>query len=101
MAHDDITELHANDLGGETVLSESQISLCRRAATLEVSLEQLEAKMSEGINCDLDLFNRLSGNLRESLLESLGLQRKSRDVPDDIDVMMDRVDKRRRISPDG
>ena len=96
----DITELHANDLGGETVLSESQMSSCRRAATLEVSLEQLEAKMSEGINCDLDLFNRLSGNLRR-ILESLGLQRKSRDVSDDIDVMMDRVDKRRRISPDG
>jgi hypothetical protein len=44
----DLTELHMLD-GDASTLSESQKSLCRRAATLEVNLEQLEAVMSEGV----------------------------------------------------
>ena len=75
----DIAELHMIDGGGEAVLSEAQKSLCRRAATLEVNLEQLEAKMSEGQGVDLDVFNRLSGNLRR-ILETIGLERRGRDV---------------------
>jgi hypothetical protein len=67
------------DIGDEATLSEGQKSLCRRAATLEVNLEQLEAKMSEGQSGDLDVFNRLSGNLRR-IFETLGLDRKARDI---------------------
>jgi hypothetical protein len=75
----DLTELHMIDLGDEVSLSESQKSLCRRAATLEVNLEQLEAVMSEGAGCDLDVYNRLAGNLRR-IFETLGLERKARPV---------------------
>jgi hypothetical protein len=61
------------DIGDEAALSEGQKSLCRRAATLEVNLEQLEAGV------DLDVFNRLSGNLRR-IFETLGLDRRARDI---------------------
>ena len=75
----DLIALHIADLGGEERLSENQVSLCRRAATLETELEMLEGQLSLGKVADLDLYNRLSGNLRR-ILESLGLERKPRDV---------------------
>jgi hypothetical protein len=75
----DLVELHSLDLGDAASLSEGQLSLCRRAATLEVSLEQIEAAMSNGEDADLDLYNRLAGNLRR-ILESVGLRRVARDV---------------------
>jgi hypothetical protein len=56
-----------------------RVCLCRRAATLEVNLEQIEAHMSEGQGVDLDVYNRLAGNLRR-ILETLGLQRKLKTV---------------------
>jgi hypothetical protein len=60
----DLTELHVADLGDPAELSEGQKSLCRRAATLEVNLEQLEASMSQGDEVDIDRFGRLAGHLR-------------------------------------
>ena len=71
----DLVELHTNDLGGPDACSEAQLSLCRRIATTEVELERLEARMSEGDDSvDLDVYNRLAGNLRR-MLESIGLRR--------------------------
>jgi hypothetical protein len=40
----DLADLHMIDRGGPDYLSEGQKSLCRRAATLDVNLEQLEAR---------------------------------------------------------
>ncbi len=61
-------------------MSEAMLSLCRRVAAIEVQLEQMEACMSEGdLKVDLDLYNRLSGNLRR-MLETIGLERVSKDV---------------------
>jgi hypothetical protein len=77
----DLTELHVNDLGDPATLSEAQLSLCRRASTLEVQLEMLEAAMSEGAEVDLDQFGRLAGHLRR-YFETLGLQRRMRTVRD-------------------
>ena len=88
----DLAELHMIDRGGEGLLSEGQKSLCRRAATLEVNLEQLEANMSEGQGVDLDVYNRLAGNLRR-LFETLGLERVPRPVSDgsnDLALYFDR-----------
>jgi hypothetical protein len=82
----DLHDAHIADLGGLAAgLSEAQISLCRRSAALEVELEQLEAKMSLGEAKieDLDLYNRLSGNLRR-ILESLGLERRARPVSNGV-----------------
>ena len=77
----DLIALHLADLGGEERLSENQLSLCRRAATLETELEMLEGQLSLGKVADLDLYTRLSGNLRR-ILESLGLERVARPVND-------------------
>src|SRR5271166_4004774 len=38
----DIVELHLDDMGGRDALSEAQISLACRAASIEVELEQME-----------------------------------------------------------
>src|SRR5262249_41081128 len=59
----DLILAHASDLGGPEVLSEAQISICRRSAAIEVALEQIEARMSEGQQIDLDQYGRLTGRL--------------------------------------
>jgi hypothetical protein len=80
--------MHANDLGGEEHISAAQLSLCRRAATLEIKLEELESEMSRidvGLN-KIDLYSRLSGQLRR-ILEGLGgpnFQRVARPVANEI-----------------
>ena len=40
----DLLALHIQDLGGEEMMSENQLSLCRRASTLEVELEMAEGR---------------------------------------------------------
>jgi hypothetical protein len=80
----DLVELHIADLGGADLMSEAQLSLCRRVSAIEVQLEQMEASMSEGdLKVDLDLYNRLAGNLRR-ILERIGLERRPRDVTPDL-----------------
>ena len=63
-------------------------------AALEVQLEQMEAKMSEGAEVDLDLFNRLTGNLRRCF-ETIGVERRPRQISDSLDDVIDRVAARR------
>jgi hypothetical protein len=84
-----LVELHTSDCGGGGVMSEAMLSLCRRVAAIEVQLEQMEACMSEGdLKVDLDLYNRLSGNLRR-MLETIGLQRVARPVNDGSQALAD------------
>jgi hypothetical protein len=78
----DLIEIHLADLGGPDNVSAAERSITRRASTLEVELERLEAKFAtdgEASAPDLDLYQRTAGNLRR-LLEALGLQRRARDV---------------------
>jgi len=70
---------HVADAGGRDVLSEAQFALCKRAAGLECELEQMEGRMSLGERVDLDRYGRAASHLRR-ILESLGLERKPRDV---------------------
>jgi hypothetical protein len=70
---------HISDLGGRSILSEAQIGLAKRAATLEVELERMEGKLSQGEHVDLDKYGRAVGNLRR-VLETLGLKREPRDI---------------------
>ncbi|WP_244406151.1 hypothetical protein [Methylocella silvestris] len=79
----DLLALHVDDLGGEPALSEAQMSLCRRAATLEVELERIEGQLSLGNAADLDAYNRHAGGLRR-ILESLGIERRKRDITPDF-----------------
>lgn len=72
-------EDHLSDTPDASV---SERSIIRRASVLEVSLEQLETKFAlagEASADDLVAYARVSANLRR-LLESVGLQRRSRNV---------------------
>ncbi|RVD54537.1 MULTISPECIES: hypothetical protein [unclassified Mesorhizobium] len=77
----DLVIEHTSDAGGVAVLSEAQRSIIRRASTLEVQLEQLEARFSEGPAdaSDLNMYSTLSNTLRR-LLADIGLERKRRDI---------------------
>jgi len=75
----DLVQGHISDLGGRSILSEAQFALCKRAAGLECELEQMEGRMSLGEEVDLDAYGRGASHLRR-ILETLGLERKARDV---------------------
>lgn len=79
----DLVELHAGDLGGADVLSEAQMSLVRRASTIEIELEAMEGRLSEGKDANLDAYARAAGHLRR-ILESLGIERAKRDLTPDL-----------------
>lgn len=78
----DVISDHISDLGGLDATSTAERSIVRRIATLTVELENLEARFAaagEASADALDLYQRTSGNLRR-LLETLGLQRRAKDV---------------------
>jgi hypothetical protein len=79
----DIMALHVADRGGPDVISEAQRSLIRRAGTLTVELERLEAKFATGQAAEgaLDVYQRAANSLRR-LLEAIGLDRVPKDVTD-------------------
>jgi leucyl aminopeptidase (aminopeptidase T) len=77
---------HVSDLGGRSTMSEAQFALCKRAAGLECELEQMEGRMSQGEEINLDSYGRAASHLRR-ILETLGLERKARDVtPDGVEL---------------
>jgi hypothetical protein len=75
----DLIAGHCRDMGSRDMLSEAQFSLIRRAAAIECELEVLEGRLSRGEQVDLDSFGRGASHLRR-LLESLGLERRPRNV---------------------
>jgi DnaJ-domain-containing protein 1 len=78
----DLVELHICDLAagaGAAALTEAQLSLIRRASTIEIQLEDMEGRLSQGEDGDLDKYTRASGHLRR-ILETLGLERRATDV---------------------
>jgi hypothetical protein len=78
----DLIDLHISDLGCEANCSAAEKSLVRRIAVLSIELEALEQKFAiagEASPNQLDLYGRSAGNLRR-MLESLGLERRARDV---------------------
>ena len=78
----DLIALHLSDLGGEDAVSEAERSIVRRVATLTVELERMEAGFAvagEALPEQIDLYQRTANSLRR-LLESIGLERRSRTV---------------------
>jgi hypothetical protein len=75
----DLVHGHISDLGGRPIMSEAKFALCKRAAGLECELEQMEGRMSLGEEVSLDSYGRAASHLRR-ILETLGLERKARDV---------------------
>lgn len=87
----DLIGIFTDDLGGSDSLSEGKKGLIRRAATLSVQLELMEASFADAegdvIPDQLDLFSRLSKSLR-LLLKELGLEkRKDKDDITPLDYM--------------
>jgi hypothetical protein len=89
----DVMELHISDLGGTDVMSEAEHSIVRRAATITIELERLEAKFSAGeaVDGDLDLYQRGANSLRR-LLETVGLERRARDVTPDLKTYLKEIE---------
>jgi hypothetical protein len=79
--------LHVNELGGADLASEAEKAIVRRACTLIVELERLEAKFAKHGGAklwELAAYQRASNTMRR-LLESVGLQRRSRDITPTVD----------------
>jgi hypothetical protein len=75
----DLVVRHVGDLGGRSALSEAQLSLIRRATSIECELERLDAMLSTSQTVDLDSYGRASSHLRR-LFETLGLKRTAHTV---------------------
>jgi len=75
----DLVLLHASDLGGFGMVSEAQLSVCKRCATLETMLEKWEGEMSIGQPVDADAYGRVAGRLAR-LFELIGIKRIARPV---------------------
>jgi hypothetical protein len=75
----DLKALYADDLGGESSLSEFQNGLVGTAATLRCELERLEGQLSLGEPIDTDQYGRIAGHYRR-VVETLGIERRARDV---------------------
>jgi hypothetical protein len=77
--------LHYSDLGGEENITEAEKTICRRAACLVVELELIEVRFATGAETEDDTGNLLdryqrTANMLRRLLESLGLQRRQKDI---------------------
>jgi hypothetical protein len=70
----DLVLMHANDLGGYEMLSEAQLSICRRASAMECELEAMEGRMSAGQSIDIGQYARLTGCLCR-MLDLIGVKR--------------------------
>jgi hypothetical protein len=73
----DLIYSHATDLGGVEALSEAQISIIRRASSMECELERLEARLSVGEDIDLGEYGRLAGRLCR-MFEIIGVKKLAR-----------------------
>jgi hypothetical protein len=94
---------HIHDISaglGADVLSEAQLSLCRRAAAIECELERLDAMLSRSEFVNLDAYGRAASHLRR-LFETLGLERKPRDVTPTLAEIAEQIDAEKRERVEG
>jgi hypothetical protein len=95
----DLVRILTNHVGGPDIASEPERALARRAATLIVRLEQMEASFTEaetgGTDAQFDVYAKLTNTLRR-VLHSLGLKRPVKDVTPDLhSYVRNRTDRRR------
>jgi hypothetical protein len=89
----DLVKLHLSDLGGDDAVSEAERSIVRRAATLTIEQERLElafALAGEAAPEQIDLYQRTANSLRR-LLESVGLERRAKDVTPSLQDYLQRI----------
>jgi len=88
----DLIALHISDLGGSDSCTEAEKTLVRRAAMLTLQCELLEQRWASNHEGEapakrLMEYQRCASALRR-ILESLGLQRRSRDVTPDLQTYL-------------
>lgn len=83
----DLMRQHVLDLGGLENISQAELLLVRRAATLTIECERFETKFcfAEGgpDAKQLDAYQRAANSLRR-LLTALGIKRRAKDITPDI-----------------
>jgi len=95
----DLVLMHAADLGGYDMLSEAQISICKRAATLECELESMEGRKSAGMPVDIEVYGRIAGRLCR-LLELVGVKRLTKPLDPLSDLAKDFAARTKAIDDD-
>jgi hypothetical protein len=88
----DLVEGMGNDLGGSDRLSEGQRQLIRRAATLSIMSESVEADFIRNLAFDSEAYGVLCDRLGRCL-QRLGLERKPRDVTPDLKTYLAAKDR--------
>jgi hypothetical protein len=83
----DVLEQILADLGGAEHLSEGQRQLARRAATMAMQCELMEAEAVAGRDFDIDCFGQLTDRLGRCF-QRLGLARRARPVNDGSDFLV-------------
>jgi hypothetical protein len=86
----EICAAHCSDLGGFENLSQAELAIIKRAATLQVELEAQEATLANGEapkGFSLVEFAQVSNGLRR-LLETVGIKRVCRDISVSIDDLV-------------
>jgi hypothetical protein len=82
----DLIHLHTSDLGGLDNLSQAEQSLIRRTACITVELEHMEQKFAmqaNGASFDQLRIYQMTVNTLRRLLETLGLERRAKDITPD------------------
>ena len=77
--YNEISSALIRDLGGDAVVSEAQRQLVRRATTIAVQAELMEAGLANGERFDLDAYAK-GANTLNRILTTLGLRRHARDI---------------------
>ncbi len=84
----DLVEIMSGDLGGGDILSEFQKQLIRRAATLSIMAEAVEADVVRDLGFDIMNYGTVCDRLRR-IAETLGLRRIPRPVNDGSTALVD------------
>ena len=95
----DLIDDMASDLGGHDAISTAEQVIVRRASMLTLQLEIMDRgfALNEGVATakEIETYQRCANSLRR-LLESLGLQRRQKDVTPDLRTYL--ADKGRQVA---
>ncbi len=69
-------------------MSEAQLQMCRRGASLALEAERLEGRLADGDDSvDVDLLGRLCGHLSR-IYKTLGVKRAARDITPNLEDLI-------------
>jgi hypothetical protein len=92
MRFQDLVEGIVSDLGGRDRISTGALQLVRRAATLSIMAEAMEADVVANKAFDAELYGTMCDRIGR-LFGRLGLERKARDVTPDLKSYLEAKDR--------